>query len=50
MTKHHSKIENSDIKKEFPDLMSLMSSKEAKKNSNKKKSLKKRNKFYKQVQ
>lgn len=47
--KRHSKIENSDLKKEFPDLESLMKSKSARKNASKKKNFKKQNNFYKQV-
>lgn len=45
----HSKITNSTIKKEFPDLESLMKSKSVKKNSKKKKNFKKLNSFYSQV-
>lgn len=45
----HSKINNSDIKKQFPTLEDLMKDKTVRKNSKKKKNFKKRNDFYNQV-
>ena len=45
----HSKITNSNIKKEFPTLEDLMKSKSARKNASKKKNYKKQAQFYNQV-
>lgn len=50
MTKKiHSKIENSELKKQFPSLEDLMKDKTVRKNSKKKKNFKKKNDFYNQV-